>query len=431
MEFQEDQLKKLSELLHYVNEHSDFYKKRFAENKIDVEHFNILEEFQKIPFTTKEDLQKSNLEFLCVSKTQIRDWVTTSGTSGDPVWFGLTEGDLRRLSYNESLSFKRMGLAPGDQVQLTTTLDRRFLAGLAYYQGAQQMGLGVVRVGSGVPELQWNTILTVKPRALVCVPSFLLKMIEYAETNDIDMNATSVKKVLCIGEPIRNENLEMNTLAARIKAKWNVELFSTYASTEMGTAFTECCEGKGGHLIPELLKIEIIDDEGNVLPNSSVGELVITTLGVEGMPLIRFKTGDVVQGFEGVCACGDSNLRLGPVLGRKNQMIKYKGTSLYPPAFIDILNDLTIVSNYIIEIDSNDLGEDEIIVRISFANSPSLTEEEILLNQIKDKFRAKLRVAPKIQKDEFEWIQKLKFPENSRKSVTFIDKRNKKIPRNI
>lgn len=431
MEFQEDQLKKLSELLHYVNEHSDFYKKRFAENKIDVEHFNILEEFQKIPFTTKEDLQKSNLEFLCVSKTQIRDWVTTSGTSGDPVWFGLTEGDLRRLSYNESLSFKRMGLAPGDQVQLTTTLDRRFLAGLAYYQGAQQMGLGVVRVGSGVPELQWNTILTVKPRALVCVPSFLLKMIEYAETNDIDMNATSVKKVLCIGEPIRNENLEMNTLAARIKAKWNVELFSTYASTEMGTAFTECCEGKGGHLIPELLKIEIIDDEGNVLPNSSVGELVITTLGVEGMPLIRFKTGDVVQGFEGVCACGDSNLRLGPVLGRKNQMIKYKGTSLYPPAFIDILNDLTIVSNYIIEIDSNDLGEDEIIVRISLANSPSLTEEEILLNQIKDKFRAKLRVAPKIQKDEFEWIQKLKFPENSRKSVTFIDKRNKKIPRNI
>src|SRR5690606_15507762 len=162
----------------------------------------------------------------------------------------LTDRDLDRLAYNEALSYQCMGLQRGNTLQLTTTIDRRFMAGLAYFLGARKAGLGVVRVGSGVPELQWDTISRVRPIALVCVPSFLLKMIEYAERSGIDFRASSVRKVLCIGEAIRNPDFTPNTLAKRILDKWDIELYSTYASTEMATAFTECQYATGGHYHP-------------------------------------------------------------------------------------------------------------------------------------------------------------------------------------
>ena len=173
------------------------------------------------------------------------------------------------------------------------TLDRQFMAGMAYYSGIRKLGAGVVRVGPGVPSLQWETIERLKPTAIVAVPSFIIKLIQYAEDNDIDINRSSVKKAICIGENIRNERLEPNILNRKITEKWNIQLFSTYASTEMQTAFTECEAGKGGHLNPELLIVELLDDTGRQVAYGEPGEVTITTLGVEGMPLLRYKTGDI------------------------------------------------------------------------------------------------------------------------------------------
>ncbi|RQP17248.1 MAG: phenylacetate--CoA ligase family protein, partial [Parapedobacter sp.] len=321
-------------------------------------------------------------------------------------------------AYNEALSYQCMGLQRGNSLQLTTTIDRRFMAGLAYFLGARKAGIGIARVGSGVPELQWDTIARVQPDALVCVPSFLLKMIEFAETNGIDYQRSSVEKALCIGEPLRNPDFSFNALGQRIRRHWDIQLFSTYASTEMATAFTECEHGIGGHHHPELIITEFVDDEGNPVPEGQPGELVVTTLGVEGMPLLRFKTGDIVQPHNEPCACGRTTLRLGPVIGRKNQMVKYKGTTLYPPVLFDLLNDFEEVENYVVEISSDEFGEDEITVRVG-SNRAS---EELLL-KIKDRFRAKLRVSPRILFAPIPEINRIKFPENSRKSVTLIDYR--------
>src|SRR5690606_33370084 len=149
-----------------------------------------------------------------------------------------------------------------DIFQLMLTLDRQFMAGMAYYSGIRKMGAGVVRVGPGVPSLQWETIERLKPTAIVAVPSFIIKLIHYAEENGIDVNQSSVKKAICIGENIRDEHLVPNILAKKITGKWNIQLFSTYASTEMQTAFTECEAGRGGHLNPELLIVELLDEEG-------------------------------------------------------------------------------------------------------------------------------------------------------------------------
>lgn len=412
----------LRQHLQYLHDYSVYYRNLFDNYHIDWRNIRTLEDLVAIPPTTKEDLHQHNADFLCVPRSRIADYVTTSGTSGDPVLIALTDRDLDRLAYNEALSYACADLEEGDVIQLTTTLDRRFMAGLAYFLGARKAGIGVVRVGSGVPELQWDTISRVKPDTLICVPSFLLKMIEYAEDYDIDYRNSSVKKAICIGEPLRTPDLEPNTLARRIMEKWDIHLFSTYASTEMATAFTECRYGVGGHHQPDLIIAEFLDDHGDPVPEGQPGELVVTTLGVEGMPLLRFKTGDIVQPHREPCACGRSTMRVGPVIGRKNQMVKYKGTTLYPPAMFDLLNDFKEITNYVIELSANETGEDEIFVKVG---AKGRTSE--LVAKIKDRFRAKLRVSPAIVFESIETINALKFPENSRKSVTFIDRRNNNV----
>ena len=410
---------KLQDLLSYLNNKSSYYKRVFKTHGIDISNIKSLEDLTQIPVTTKDDLQLYNDDFLCVPKEDIIDYVTTSGTLGDPVTFALTENDLNRLAYNEAISFACSGVTKTDVMQLMTTIDRRFMAGLAYFLGARHLGAGIIRVGAGIPELQWDSILKFKPTYLIAVPSFLLKLIEYAKQHDIDINQSGVKGAICIGEPLRNQDFTLNSLAQKITDDWNIALYSTYASTEMNTAFNECEAQQGGHHHPELIIAEILDDDNNPVPDGEIGELTITTLGVEGMPLLRFKTGDMVTAHTEACSCGRNTLRLGPVVGRKKQMIKYKGTTLYPPAMHNILNDFGDVESYIIEISKNTIGTDEISIKIASKNaSPKL------LLQIKDHFRAKLRVAPQIEFQSKETIKKLQFPVMSRKPIMVIDKRN-------
>jgi len=417
-EIKKFQEQKLRELLVYLETHSPFYRKLFKENKITVADIHTLEDLQKIPTTTKNDIQQNNDDFFCVTSDKIVDYSTTSGTLGDPVTFGLSDNDLERLAYNEAVSFACAGIQKGDVVQMITTIDKRFMAGLAYFLGLRKMGASVVRMGPGIPELQWDSIFRYKPKYLITVPSFLLKMIDYAEKHGLDYRNSGVYGAVCIGESIKNQDFTDNILSQKIKEKWNIKLFSTYASTEMSTAFTECEHQIGGHQHPELIITEILDDHGNPVQQGESGELTITTLGVEALPLLRFKTGDIVQAHYEPCLCGRNTMRLGPVIGRKQHMIKYKGTTLYPPAMNDILNDFNNILCYQMVIQSNEIGLDEIIIKIS-TNSDS----ENFVNEVRDHFRAKLRVSPKIEIVDFDMLSKTVFNPNSRKPVNFVDLR--------
>lgn len=412
------QEEKLQKLLAYLEGNSPFYQRLFTENNINIAEIRTLEDLQKIPTTSKNDLQQHNHDFFCISPDKIVDYSTTSGTLGDPVTFGLSDGDLERLAYNEAISFACAGIQKGDVVQMITTIDKRFMAGLAYFLGLRKMGASVVRMGPGIPELQWDSIFRYKPKYLITVPSFLLKMIDYAEKNGLDYKNSSVYGAVCIGESIKSQDFTDNILSQKIKEKWNIKLFSTYASTEMSTAFTECEFQIGGHHHPELIITEILDDDGNVVKEGESGELTITTLGVEAIPLLRFKTGDIVKAHYEPCSCGRNTMRLGPVVGRKQQMIKYKGTTFYPPAMNDILNDFNNILCYQIVIQSNEIGLDEIIIKVSTEQ-----ENENFVNEVRDHFRAKLRVSPKIEVIDFDILSKTVFNPNSRKPITFIDLR--------
>lgn len=410
---------RLAETLAYLQAHSRFYQSMFRKHGIDINRIKRIEDLQEIPVTTKTDLQLHNDDFICVSRDEVIDYVTTSGTLGDPVTFVLTSDDLDRLAYNEYLSFTTTDCTRQDVLQLMTTIDRRFMAGLAYYMGARELGMGVARVGNGIPELQWDTINRIHPTCGMVVPSFLIKLIEFAEKNHIDYNECSMTKCVCIGEALRTPDFKLNTLGQRIHDKWpGLQLYSTYASTEMQSSFTECKEFQGGHLQPELIIVEFLDDNNCPVKDGEPGEVTITTLGVKGMPLLRFKTGDICYHHSGPCACGRNTIRLSSVLGRKGQMIKYKGTTLYPPALFDILDNIPQVRNYIVEVYTNELGTDEILIRIG-----SEVRSEAFAKEIKDMFRSKVRVAPNINFEAAEYIAKIQMPPMSRKTIKFIDLR--------
>ena len=415
------QEKRLKESLEYLNANSTFYKRVFAKNHIDINKINTIEDLQVIPYSDKNDLQKYNRDFLCVSEEKVIDYVTTSGTMGDPVTFMITENDLQRLSYNEYLSFSTVGLSSKDIMQLMTTIDRRFMAGLAYFMGARELGMGIARVGNGIPELQWDTIKRINPTCGMVVPSFILKLIDFAEKNNINYKDSSIKKFICIGESLRNTSFELNRLGKRIHEKWdNIQLYSTYASTEMQASFTECNSFNGGHLQPELIIVEFINENGQPAKEGEIGEVTVTSLGVEGMPLLRFRTGDLCYYTNEPCQCGRNTTRLSPIIGRKGQMIKYKGTTLYPPALFDILDNIKNVENYVVEVFTNNIGTDEISVKVGCQES---YRNENFIKEIKDIFRSKVRVAPNVIFESPEYISKIQLPQTSRKPIKFIDLR--------
>ena len=415
--FQEDLLHKH---LLYLKKNSPYYRRVFESYGININKIVHLEDLTRIPFTEKKDLQLYNDDFCCVPKNKIIDYITTSGTLGDPVLFGCTEKDLQRLAYNEKKSFECAGLTSDSVVQLMTTLDKRFMAGMAYFLGLREMGAGVIRVGNGIPELQWDTIRRFHPDAIMCVPSFILKLIDYAESHDIDYRSSSIRRIIGIGEGLRDQNFELNLLGRQIHERWpEVQLFATYSSTEMGATFSECEHGMGGHVHPELIIVEIIGDDGMPVADGQPGEVVVTTLGVEGMPLLRFRTGDIACKHVEQCRCGRWSYRLSPLLGRKNNMIKLKGTTLYPPAINDVLDNTDYVENYVVIVRNSAAGTDDVLVKIGLKRDPGFN----VVKELKDSFRSRIRVAPEIEICPVDEIQKINYPPTGRKPVKFIDQR--------
>lgn len=382
------QQKKLIQAVEYLALHSPYYQRLFTRENIAIKNIS-LETLYQIPFTTKNDLASNNEKFLCVEKNKIADYVTTSGSTSASVTFYLTVNDLDRLAYNEEISLRCANGSENDLYQLMTTIDKQFMAGLAYYLGIRRLNAGIIRVGPGSAQLQWDSIIKFSPTVLIAIPSFIPKLINYAEEHKIDFNATKVKSIICIGEPIKNPDFTLNELGKLITSKWNVNLYSTYASTEMGAAFTECEIGMGGHLHPELLILEVVNEKGTNVRDGELGEVVVTTLGIEGLPLLRYKTGDLCHIHYAKCKCGRNTPRLGPVVGRKQQMIKYKGTTIFPPAIFEVLDKVKEIDLYQVEISKDEFDNDKITIILPIENQSSLFE-----THLNSSFKSTLRVTP-------------------------------------
>ena len=310
-----------------------------------------------------------------------------------------------------------IGINHSDTVMVCAALDRCFMAGLAYYMGGLKRGATLVRAGSGSAAQQWQLIKRTQPTVLVGVPSLIRKIGEVALESGEKPDQAGIKKLVAIGEPLRDKDLNLMPAYATLEELWNARLYSTYASTEMATAFCECEERQGGHLKPELMVVEILDDDQKPVAPGETGEVVVTPLGVTGTPLIRFQTGDISFLIEEACPCGRKSPRLGPVLGRKNHMLKLKGTTVFPSSILSVLEGIKGVTHAYIEARENTDGTDRVISYVSIG-APSPSPE-----MMAETLRAKIRVVPEIKLiPEEEMIKKI-FPPEKRKKLTFFDLR--------
>jgi len=405
----------LQKQISYLYANSPFYKNLFNTHNINPSTIKSVSDLSQIPTTSKTDLDKNNSSFQCVATNKIVEYVTTSGTIGNSIIIALTKNDLDRLAYNEKRSLEIAGVTSNDIVQLTTTLDKMFMAGMAYYTGAISLGASVIRSGISNPSPQWKIISRFNPTVTITVPSFLYKLAKFGSSNNISPNDSSLKKAICIGEPIRNKNFTPNKLQQKINSQWNIELYSTYASTEMMTAFTECRAQKGGHQLPELIIVEILNDNGTPVADGQLGEVTVTPLGVEGTPVLRYQTGDLARAYFDKCECGRNTLRLGPVEGRKNQMIKFKGTTLFPQSIEEVLQSFDEIGNYVIEISKNTIDTDNI--RIYIADDLS----DQFVKNLKLEFADNIRVTPEIEKVSTSILAKMLYTEGARKPMKIRD----------
>jgi len=404
------------EHLDYAAARSPFYRDLFREKGIDPARVG-LERLAGLPFTDKADLEARNDDFLAVPMEEISDIVLSSGTTGKPTRIMYSRGDLDRLAFNEKTAFERAGLGPSDIVLLTCTMDRCFIAGLAYYYGVREVGAATIRNGLSTPASHMEIIQGLKPTAIVGVPSFLCRLGLFLEDHGVDPSRTSVKSLVCIGEPTRDRDLRLLSLGVKLEETWGAKAYSTYASSETVTTFCECASQCGGHLHPALGLVEIVDDGGRVLPPGNIGEVVVTPFLTKGMPLVRFRTGDVSFLLPEPCSCGRSSIRLGPILGRLKQMIKCHGTTLYPPAINAVLDDIPGISDYYVVVSGDFNLSDEVSVFVSFRDA-AMTAGAVV-----DRLQARLRVKPAVSVVDEASVRERVYAEGSRKPVRFFDER--------
>jgi phenylacetate-CoA ligase len=271
-----------------------------------------------------------------------------------------------------------------------------------------------VRAGAPSPLFVLEMIARAQPTVIVGVPSFLRLIAEKAGETGFDLKSCSVKKAVCIGEPVRDALLSLNTSGRAIESAWGAKVYSTYGVTELANSLCECQAGSGGHLHEDQLYIEILDDNGQPVAEGEVGEVVATTFGVEAMPLIRYRTGDCAAQFHAPCQCGRVTPRLGPIVGRKHQKLKFRGASLFPSTLQAVLEEIQGVETFVIVARSDSELSDAVEVLVHGpASTPMLREAVQARTKITPVFRAAAR----------EEIEALQLPAGARKRRVFVDLR--------
>lgn len=391
-----------------------FYQRRFADCALVPDEIGSIADLAQIPLTSRADLDGSPELFGLRDESRIRDIALTSGTTGNAIMVPYTEADLERIFFNEMMAYHSAGVLPEDRVLLTVTIDRCFVAGLAYYQGAVSLGASVIRSGPGQFARQWELIDTFAPRVIVGVPTFLRKLALWGVDNGRDPASCSVDTLVTIGEPGRRADCTPNTLGGQLIELWQARLHSSYGATEQETAFGECAYGCGGHVHPELMLVEIVDEEGRVLPEGEPGEVVSTPLGVEGFPLVRFRTGDISRLHNAPCACGWNTSRLGPIEGRLAQRLKCKGTVLYPESIFNSIQHLPHSGVYV-EVRAAADGAD--LVTVVVGQSEPLVGREHFLEAL----QAHLRMRPEVVLKDPEAVLAQMTGDGGRKPRKFFD----------
>ncbi|MBD3384768.1 AMP-binding protein [candidate division KSB1 bacterium] len=412
------QSERLRKLVHTVYQKVPFYRKKLDQLGIKPEDINELSDLQKLPFTTKQDL-RNNYPFglFALSTDDIVRLHASSGTTGRPTVVGYSHADIQLWTHMVARTLVCAGVSRNDLIQIAYGYGL-FTGGLGFHYGAEKLGTTVIPISGGNTRRQIQLMQDFGSTVLACTPSYALFLAEVMDEIKVHTEDLSLRIGILGAEPW-TENMRK-----QIESKLNIKAIDMYGLSEIigpGVA-VECEHQQGLHINDDHFFPEIIDpDSGQVLPDGEKGELVLTTLTKEGLPLLRYRTRDLTRLNRERCKCGRTLVRMEKCTGRTDDMLIIRGVNIFPSQIESVLLEMRETQpHYLLIVDRiNNLDVLEVWVEI---DSPFFSDEirelESLSARIKNNIESTLGIGVKVKLVEPKTIER-----TEGKAKRVIDKR--------
>ncbi|MCI0499507.1 MAG: phenylacetate--CoA ligase [Planctomycetales bacterium] len=413
------QSERLVKLCRYVYDKCSVYRRKFDAHGVNPSDIRSIDDITKLPFTNKIDM-RDNYPFglFSVPRTALVEIHVSSGTTGNPTLVGYTRNDIELWSEVMARTLCCAGARTDDTVQIAYGYGL-FTGGLGFHYGALKMGLTIIPTSSGQTKRQLKIMQDFKPRILCCTPSYCLYMAEEAREIGIDPRTSSWNIGIFGAEPWSE------SMRSEIEGTWNMLATDVYGLSEIiGPGVSQECHYKDGlHIFSDVFYPEIINpDTGRPVPDGEDGELVITTLTKEGIPLIRYRTRDIVSMTTQPCRCGRTSPRTSKIKGRTDDMIVVRGINVFPSQIEEVLLGIEGTQpHYQIVIDrqAHQLDEVEIMVEVDEKIfSDEIKQMRSLEKKIKKEIEAVLSIGVTVRLVEPKTIQR-----SEGKAKRVVDKR--------
>ncbi len=412
------QYRLLKTLVYRLYSFSPFYHRRMEENHVHPDDIRSLGDIRKLPFMYKRDLRDNYPDGLFVSTQEdLVRYHVSSGTTGKPTVVGYTERDLENWTASLARGLVSCGLGRGDVIQVSYGYGL-FTGGLGLHYGAERVGATVLPTSVGNTERQIELMQDLQATAIACTPSYLLHMGEVAEKMGVSIKDDTRLKVGILGAEPWSEQMRQ-----RIQDWLGIRAYDIYGTSELsGPMFCECSEQKGFHVWGDLAYVEILDpDTLEPLPAGERGEMVITMLQKEALPMVRYRIGDISAIDDSVCACGRTHPRVQRITGRVDDMLIIRGINVFPSQIEYALMSIPEVGQHFQIIVDRKGALDEMLVQVEVkreAFSDKITDLMSIRKKVEHKLRNILNVAVNV-----ELVEPGSLPRFEGKAKRVIDRR--------
>ena len=412
---QEERLRRLMLL---VNDHSSFYRSKFRESKIDPGKIRSMDDLRKLPFTVKKDFRDNYpTGMFCVPTTQITRFHASSGTTGKRTIVPYTRNDIQEWATSLARGATSLGMGRSDIIQVSYGYGL-FTGGLGVHYGAEMLGATILPTGTGGTDRQLELMRDLGVTVIACTPSYFMHIAEVARNMGIDFQRdTRLRAGLFGAEPWSDD------MRRRIEESTGIKAYDIYGTSELnGPLFTECKHQNGIHIWADQYLLEVINPEtGEVLDEGERGELVVTTLTKEALPLIRYRTGDITYLELEECKCRRTHPRIMRIRGRADDMLKIRGVIVYPSQVESVLMKMSeLGDNYQLVID-REHELDRMTVKAEVSDKIH-KDKQADLTQLKKKVDRALRSGLDLSVD-VELVEPNTIPRSEGKAKRVIDNR--------
>jgi phenylacetate-CoA ligase len=399
---------------------SRLYQKKYAEAGISPEALQSLEDIRKVPYTTKQDLREHYpYGLLCVPRDQLVRLHVSSGTTGQSIAVLYTRADLEGWADLLARCMFMTGARPGDTFQNLTGYGL-FTGGLGFQYGAERLGLLTIPSGSGSSKRQVQLMRDFSTSVIHIIPSYALRLMDVMMELGVDPKRDLQLRLAYLGaEPYSEE------VRRRVEEFYGIRVFNSYGLSEMngpGVAF-ECEYQSGMHIWEDAYFVEIIDPETfEPVPEGVFGELVLTSLKREGMPVIRYRTRDITRIIPGACPCGRVHKRLDRIQGRSDDMFIIKGVNIFPMQVEQVLMNIPEVGNNYVIILEREQNVDDMVVRVEMTDKAFVEDMrhlQRLQKKITHDLKGELQITPRV-----ELVEPNGLPRSEGKATRLIDRRH-------